>query len=394
METIALNDNIIIWQKYSNEELLSVKNYFEINDNDLFLAVAYHESPTKIFILGREFDVIPRYLALRTRSSDGYYRFIYIQINTETGEYYIGKVNRQRLSEFRSYQGSGLKFKAKYKKHSEEFVRYYIAACDTAKDTEKLEAEIVNDELLKDPFCLNLVKGGGGVNVNNTSKEKKQKQRDFMKIHPERYKAMLEAQRKLYHSGSSEALKKRSEKIKETMSSDKYRNMTSERIKNWKKNNLEAYTKSRNNNKKAMQSQESKQKRNLSLEKWRKENPEQYEKNERKRKEALHSKEAEEKRSASLKKFNKEHPEIIKKRSQASVAKCSKPVNMLDLVTKKVLRTFPSQHAAAVWLVDNGYAKNINCVASINAVCLHKKCTTGYGYRTKAYGYGWEYAEK
>ena len=51
-------------------------------------------------------------------------------------------------------------------------------------------------------------------------------------------------------------------------------------------------------------------------------------------------------------------------------------------------------NAVAEWLAQNGYTKNTNCVASVNAVCLKKKCTTGYGYRKKAYGFGWEYAEK
>ena len=46
---------------------------------------------------------------------------------------------------------------------------------------------------------------------------------------------------------------------------------------------------------------------------------------------------------------------------------------------------------AAKWLVEKGFAKNTNCKSSISAVCLKKKCTTGYGYRKKAYGFGWEF---
>ncbi|KTD82405.1 hypothetical protein [Legionella waltersii] len=60
----------------------------------------------------------------------------------------------------------------------------------------------------------------------------------------------------------------------------------------------------------------------------------------------------------------------------------------------KVLKTFPSQHAAAKWLVENGKAKNSNCVSSISSVCLRKPCSTGYGYRKKAYGYGWCFASE
>ena len=66
---------------------------------------------------------------------------------------------------------------------------------------------------------------------------------------------------------------------------------------------------------------------------------------------------------------------------------------MCDLETGEIIRTFKSQHEAAQWLVDNGLAKNTNCVSSINGVCQRKPCTTGYGYRKKAYGYDWRYAE-
>ena len=67
---------------------------------------------------------------------------------------------------------------------------------------------------------------------------------------------------------------------------------------------------------------------------------------------------------------------------------------MCDPETGEVIRTFTSQHEAAQWLVDNGLAKNTNCASSINGVCQRKPCTTGYGYRKKAYGYDWQYAEK
>lgn len=393
MVEFILNDNIRIWNKYSMEELFMM-NYWENIDEELFLASAYHESPTKIYIREREFDVIPFYKAIRTKSKDGYFRYIYIQINTTTGEYYIGKVNRQRLGEFRNYQGSGVKFKAKYRKYSKDFVRYYIFACETQEETEKMEAEIVNEELLKDPFCLNLVRGGGGVTNVKTSEEKKQRQREYMKAHPEQYKKMLDVAKELYLSGDSEALRRRNEKIKESMSSDKYRQMSSERIKKWMTSDPEGYRKARIKNKEAMQNDATKQKRNKSLIEWREQNPVLYEEYEKKRLEALQSEETRKKRSNSLKKYNREHPEVIEKRSMASVAKTSKAVNMIDLETREVLRTFSSHHAAAEWLVQKGYAKNVNCVASINAVCLHKKCTTGYGYRTKAYGFGWEFVIK
>ena len=75
---------------------------------------------------------------------------------------------------------------------------------------------------------------------------------------------------------------------------------------------------------------------------------------------ARNSPEARKKRSESLKAWAEENPEEAKanakKRSAASVAKCSKPVNMCDLETGEIIRTFKSQHEAAQWLVDNGLA--------------------------------------
>ena len=100
-----------------------------------------------------------------------------------------------------------------------------------------------------------------------------------------------------------------------------------------------------------------------------------------------------EKRSEALKKWSDEHPEQVRKRTTASAETCRKRVNMLDLETGAVIKTFKSQVEAAEWLVENGYAKNTNCKASISSVCLKKPCTTGYGYRKKAYGFGWDFAE-
>lgn len=101
---------------------------------------------------------------------------------------------------------------------------------------------------------------------------------------------------------------------------------------------------------------------------------------------------------ASLKEWSENNPEKanlnVKKRAEAAAEKLSKVVSMINLQSGEVLKTFPSQHAAARWLVENGIAKNLNCVSSISSVCLRKICTTGYGYRKKAYGYGWRFASE
>lgn len=348
-----------------------------------------------IYINDVPYEVLtPSYMVRENlKTEDGKYHFIYIQINIETCEYYIGKVNRERWSSIKKYQGSGLKFVNKYNKHKEQFVRYYILSCMNGKESEEAEARVVTEDLLQDPFCLNLVCGGGGT-THHSTEERNQKIREYMIAHPERYQKMIERSKELFQSGKmTHSLQLRSERIKQTMSDDKYREMISKRIKNWMENNPEAYAKARENNKLAIQSEESKSKRNASLKKWRTENAEQYQIYKDKLIEAQHSPEAEKKRSESLKEYHRKHPEAARKRSEASVAKCSKPVNMIDIETGEILRSFGSQQEASLWLVSEGKAKNTNCKTSISSVCL-KRYIPGHGVKKTAYGYKWEFMEK
>lgn len=390
---LKINENIKIWKKYNPIELSMYQSGHLATPESYFLQ-SLTEIPTRIFILDEWYNVIPSYELRRTKSNDGYFRFIYIQIDIATGEYYIGKVNRKRWRELLNYPGSGLKFKAKYSKHPENYVRYYIAACNSAEETEILEATIVNEELLKDPFCLNLVKGGGGTNAHNNDKEKREKQREYMKAHPEQYEAMKKAQRALYQSGNTMALRERTTKIKKTMSDEKYRSMTKERIAKWKENNPEEYKKAREKNTASIRTEKTRKKKSESFHRFRENNPETYNQILKKRVSAAHSPEAEKKRSQSLKEYYRNHPEATKKRTNASIEAKIKPVKMLNLETGEIVKRFSSQLEAAEWLVENGYAKNTNCRASISAVCLKKPCTTGYGYRKKAYGFGWEFDTK
>ena len=180
----------------------------------------------KIRIKDKWFDIIDDSTLYRARNkSDGYYRVIYIQINWLTNEYYIGKANRKTYKQLKRYQGSGIKFKCNFKKYEDNFVRYYIAICKSAEETEKLEASLVDEELLSDPQCLNLVKGGAGISTHPTHEELKLKKSAFMKDHPEKYKAMVDAAKKYFTKGTKECAA-RSERIKTTMSSEKYREMS------------------------------------------------------------------------------------------------------------------------------------------------------------------------
>lgn len=396
-----ISDYVTVWQKYDHYELTafdSIKGYI-FNSPEHAFARLMGYNPTRILIKDKWHDVIPLYQVARSKSSiDGGYHFLYIQINMITNEYYIGKVNRKRWKEIKRYQGSGLKFKNKYKDHETEYVRYFIASCQTAKDTEDLEAEIVDVELLKDPKCLNLVSGGGGTNVHYSREKRITHQRQFMKSHPEHFQSMIEVAKQLYRSGDTPQLRQRSEAIKTTMSDEHYRKMMSERILRWQHEHPDEYQKSRENNRIAVQKPEVQEKRRRTRKKWIEDHPDEHKAMQKRLSEARNTPEARKKRAESLKQWAAENPEEAKvnarKRSAAAAAKSSKSVNMCDLETGEVIRTFKSQHEAAQWLVDNGIAKNKNCISSINSVCQRKPCTTGYGYRKKAYGYDWQYAVK
>lgn len=396
---IEISEYVSFYQKYNPFELSMINptEYTKIPYEKLN-AILFGNNPTKIRIKDTWYDVLTYSDAVRTISkSDKGYHFLYIQINWKTKEYYIGKVNRKRWSEIRRYQGSGIRFKQKYKKHQEDFCRYLFAYTNTNDGTEHIEKVIVDEVLLNDPKCLNLVCGGGGTSEHSDNEERKERIRTHMKSHPEQYEAMMQKAKELYHSGQTQALKMRAQSIKNTMSDEKYSNMFRERIMQWRNENPKEYEKARENNRISAQSEESRLKRKLSREKWIAEHPEEHKIQQQQLIAARTTPEAIEKRKASLKLWQETHPEEAKenarRRAAASAAKKSKRVHMCDLETGEKIKTFDSQAAAAQWLVDQGIAKNTNCKSSISQVCLQKPCNTGYGIRKKAYGFGWKFAD-
>ena len=389
---------VVFWEKYNLCDLSQkIQQGKELSEEEKYVCLT-GENPSRVRIKEQWYDIAPLSFVARTVSNiDGYYHYLYIQINWTTNEYYIGKVNRKHWRELKRYQGSGIRFKRKYQTHRDEFVRYFFAFCETQQETEMLEAAIVDRQLLADTHCLNLVCGGGGTNEHFGEEKRKQKLREYMIKHPEQYQAMLNKARAVYQSGTTDALKNRAKSIRETMSHQSYRDAFRQRIKNWKEANPEQYELAREKNSIAGRTQRSREKRRKSRCEWIANNPEKHAEYQKKLMESRNTPEARAKRSVSLKKWNELHPEEARhntqKRSEASIEKTRKRVNMLDLNTGEILMTFDSQTAAAQWLVDKKMAKNLNCKSSISAVCLKKACSTGYGVRTKAYGFGWEFAD-
>ena len=117
---IVINDNIKIRQEFNPIELAMDESSFDSSGPDRNLAkLGFNKE--KIAIKDQWFDVIPLGELLHLRNKDdGYFRVVYVQINMENGEYYIGKANRSTWSELKRYQGSGLIFKNKFKNNSDK----------------------------------------------------------------------------------------------------------------------------------------------------------------------------------------------------------------------------------------------------------------------------------
>tara|TARA_R110000868_G_scaffold176916_5_gene415004 strand:+ start:12553 stop:13203 length:651 start_codon:yes stop_codon:yes gene_type:complete len=89
------------------------------------------------------------------------YNYIYKTTCDVNGKYYIGMHSTDKLDD--GYVGSGkrLKFSINYHgkdNHSVEILEYY----DTRKELRKRECEIVNEQLLTEDLCMNLMVGGEG----------------------------------------------------------------------------------------------------------------------------------------------------------------------------------------------------------------------------------------
>ena len=95
------------------------------------------------------------------------YHFIYKTTNLINGKYYIGMHSTNNLKD--GYLGSGKKLRRSINKYGVENFKCEILEFQTDRDLlAKREKEIVNEELLKDPMCMNLKEGGtGGFTAEN-----------------------------------------------------------------------------------------------------------------------------------------------------------------------------------------------------------------------------------
>ena len=89
------------------------------------------------------------------------YHYLYKIERLDTGEYYIGIRSCDVDPIDDNYWGSGVKISAKITKHGiDSFTKTILAVFLSRRDAANAEREMVTEDLLFDPLCLNLKTGG------------------------------------------------------------------------------------------------------------------------------------------------------------------------------------------------------------------------------------------
>lgn len=133
------------------------------------------------------------------------YHYVYKTICEYEGKtkYYIGKHSSKTLDN--NYLGSGRKLKDLIRSKKPKTTKIILKTFDTAQKAYDYEAHLVNDELLKDPNCLNLKLGGNiAFSYSDESRDKMSKSRKGRFTGPDnsRYQVAMsdETKRKLSKS--------------------------------------------------------------------------------------------------------------------------------------------------------------------------------------------------
>ena len=102
------------------------------------------------------------------------YHYIYKTTNLINGKYYIGMHSTDNLKD--GYIGSGKRLWYSIKKYGKENFKCEILEFLPDRSSLKLkENEIVNETIIKDKLCLNIVRGGvGGIFDDNHAKKLKE----------------------------------------------------------------------------------------------------------------------------------------------------------------------------------------------------------------------------
>lgn len=87
------------------------------------------------------------------------YHYFYKITNKNTQQYYFGIHSTNNLND--NYMGSGTFLKREYKKWGKEhFVKEILKFFNDRETLAEYESKVVNEDILSDPLCLNVAKGG------------------------------------------------------------------------------------------------------------------------------------------------------------------------------------------------------------------------------------------
>lgn len=95
------------------------------------------------------------------------YNYIYKTTNLKNGKFYVGMHSTDNLND--GYLGSGTILRRSIRRNGKEnFNIEYLEFFDSRVDLANREKQLVNEDLLKDPMCINLKNGGiGGGKIWN-----------------------------------------------------------------------------------------------------------------------------------------------------------------------------------------------------------------------------------
>ncbi len=144
------------------------------------------------------------------------YHYIYKTTCNVTNKFYVGMHSTDNLDDL--YIGSGKRLWYSIRKHGiENHVREILEFLENRSSLKTREAEIVNEQFLQDPLCMNLQLGGGGgfsseehkkaytdsgkLNLINT-KEKREKTLAYIRSTIEYRKNMSNSKKEFYKTNT------------------------------------------------------------------------------------------------------------------------------------------------------------------------------------------------
>ena len=120
------------------------------------------------------------------------YHYIYKTTNLKNGKFYVGMHSSDNLND--GYLGSGTRLRRSIRKNGKENFKIEILEFFPNRLSLSLrEKELVNENLLKDPMCMNLKPGGFGGFVNHQHRKRfiESAKKNLIKGSPEVQKLLM-----------------------------------------------------------------------------------------------------------------------------------------------------------------------------------------------------------